>query len=89
MAGGKSVKTMTDFEEVGVIIGLTADQPRQICTQTGVHLISAESSSQQIIGGTHSALEKAFDLALAEGARKAHSLDPYRNTFKVKGEDHG
>lgn len=76
-------EAMIKYEEIGVIVGLTVDQTREICAQTGVEIVSDESPSQQLVGGTHSALEKAFELALELGAREARSLDPYRSTFQT------
>lgn len=76
-------EAMSRFEEIGAIVGLTIEQMTGICSQTGVEIISDESPSQQLIGGTHSALEETFALAKSLGAHEAHSLEPYRSTFRT------
>jgi [acyl-carrier-protein] S-malonyltransferase len=59
---------------MAAIIGLDEAATREVCSETGVHLANLNCPGQIVISGAIDPIQKACDLALARGARKALPL---------------
>lgn len=60
---------------MAAIIGLEDGDVEEVCREAGAEICNLNTPTQIVIGGTHTSVARAMDLALARGAAKAVPLN--------------